>query len=428
MSTNSQPWDNLKFDTDGVVESQRKFLGTLYNTYGFFAIYANIDQFVFRENQQTDVATRSELDRWILSKLNSLIQEVTEAFDDYDPTRAARAIEEFVSEQLSNWYVRLSRRTFWKGELNTEKQAAYETLYTCLDAIARMMSPVSPFFSDWLYKNLNAPLIEQNLAPKSVHLTNWPKANTAIIHSELEMQMKRAQTVCSLVLSLRKKEKIKVRQPLQKLIIPALTAQMQSQLEHVADLILSEVNVKEIEYLSADNALLVKKIKPNFKTLGKILGANMKAMSVLVEAFTQDQIREIELNGSIEVSVQNEPFNLKIEDVEIITQDMPGWLVTSEGDTTVALDITLTEELIQEGMSRELVNRIQNLRKDLGFEVIDKIRIEYNGSEQLKESVNKFYPYICSEVLASQITFHSLCNTNETDVNEEAVFLNLTKE
>ena len=428
MSTNSQPWDNLKFDTDGVVESQRKFLGTLYNTYGFFAIYANIDQFVFRENQQTDVATRSELDRWILSKLNSLIQEVTEAFDDYDPTRAARAIEEFVSEQLSNWYVRLSRRTFWKGELNTEKQAAYETLYTCLDAIARMISPVSPFFSDWLYKNLNAPLIEQNLAPKSVHLTNWPKANTAIIHSELEMQMKRAQIVCSLVLSLRKKEKIKVRQPLQKLIIPALTAQMQSQLEHVADLILSEVNVKEIEYLSADNALLVKKIKPNFKTLGKILGPNMKAMSVLVEAFTQDQIREIELNGSIEVSINNEPFNLKIEDVEIITQDMPGWLVTSEGDTTVALDITLTEELIQEGMSRELVNRIQNLRKDLGFEVIDKIRIEYNGSEQLKESVNKFYPYICSEVLASQITFNSSCNTNETDVNEEAVFLNLTKE
>ena len=428
MSTNSQPWDNLKFDTDGVVESQRKFLGTLYNTYGFFAIYANIDQFVFRENQQTNIATRSELDRWILSKLNSLIQEVTAAFDDYDPTRAARAIEEFVSEQLSNWYVRLSRRTFWKGELNTEKQAAYETLYTCLDTIARMMSPVSPFFSDWLYKNLNAPLIEQNLAPKSVHLTNWPIANTGVIHSELEMQMKRAQTVCSLVLSLRKKEKIKVRQPLQKLIIPALTAQMQAQLEHVADLILSEVNVKEIEYLSADNALLVKKIKPNFKTLGKILGANMKAMSVLVEAFTQDQIREIELNGSIEVSINNEPFNLKIEDVEIITQDMPGWLVTSEGDTTVALDITLTEELMQEGMSREMVNRIQNLRKDLGFEVTDKITIEYNGSEQLKESVNKFYPYICSEVLASQITFNPMCSANETDVNEEAVFLNLTKE
>jgi len=428
MSTNSQPWDNLKFDTDGVVESQRKFLGTLYNTYGFFAIYANIDQFVFRENQQTEIATRSELDRWILSKLNSLIQEVTTAFDDYDPTRAARAIEEFVSEQLSNWYVRLSRRTFWKGELNTEKQAAYETLYTCLDTIARMMSPVSPFFSDWLYMNLNAPLIEQNLAPKSVHLTNWPKSNAGVIHPELEMQMHRAQTVCSLVLSLRKKEKIKVRQPLQKLIIPALTAQMQSQLEHVADLILSEVNVKEIEYLSANNALLVKKIKPNFKTLGKILGPNMKAMSVLVEAFTQDQIREIELKGSIEVLVQNEPFNLKIEDVEIITQDMPGWLVTSEGDTTVALDITLTEELIQEGMSRELVNRIQNLRKDLGFEVTDKITIEFNGSELLKESVNKFYPYICSEVLSSQITFNSLCNANETDVNEEAVFLKLTKE
>ena len=428
MSTNSQPWDNLKFDSDGVIESQRKFLGTLYNTYGFFAIYANIDQFVFRENQQTNIANRSELDRWILSKLNSLVIEVTEAFDDYDPTRAARAIEEFVSEQLSNWYVRLSRRTFWKGEMNTDKQAAYETLYTCLDTIARMMSPVSPFFSDWLYKNLNAPLIEQNLAPKSVHLTDWPKANNGIIMAELEMQMQRAQTVCSLVLSLRKKEKIKVRQPLQKVIIPALSPQMKSELEHVADLILSEVNVKEIEYLSADNALLVKKIKPNFKTLGKVLGPNMKAMSVLVDAFTQEQIREMETNKSITVSIANEPFQLKIEDVEIITQDMPGWLVTSEGDTTVALDITLTEELIQEGMSRELVNRIQNLRKDLGFEVTDKIVVEYSGSEQLKESVNKFNAYICSEVLASKISFSAECNSHETDVNEEVVFLSLTKE
>jgi isoleucyl-tRNA synthetase len=427
MSTNSQPWDNLKFDTDGVVESQRKFLGTLYNTYSFFAIYANIDQFVFRVNQQTPVASRSELDRWILSKLNSLILEVTEALDDYDPTKAARAIEEFVSEQLSNWYVRLSRRVFWKGEMNADKQAAYETLYTCLDAISRMMSPISPFFSDWLYRNLNAPIIANNEAPKSVHLTNWPVVNQASIQVELEMQMQRAQTICSLVLSLRKKEKIKVRQPLQKLLIPALTPQMKSQIEHVATLIQSEVNVKEIEYLEADNALLVKKIKPNFKTLGKVLGPHMKAMSAIVDVFTQDQIREIETSGKIEVMLNEETFTLNLADVEIMTQDMPGWLVTSEGDTTVALDITISEELLQEGIARELVNRIQNLRKELGFEVTDKIKVEYSGSEQLTSSVNQFNAYICSEVLATEITFVNACNAHETDVNEEAVYLNLKK-
>jgi isoleucyl-tRNA synthetase len=427
MSTNSQPWDNLKFDTDGVVESQRKFLGTLYNTYSFFAIYANIDQFVFRVNQQTPVASRSELDRWILSKLNSLILEVTEALDDYDPTKAARAIEEFVSEQLSNWYVRLSRRVFWKGEMNADKQAAYETLYTCLDAISRMMSPISPFFSDWLYRNLNSPIIANNEAPKSVHLTNWPVVNQASIQVELEMQMQRAQTICSLVLSLRKKEKIKVRQPLQKLLIPALTPQMKSQIEHVATLIQSEVNVKEIEYLEADNALLVKKIKPNFKTLGKVLGPHMKAMSAIVDVFTQDQIREIETSGKIEVMLNEETFTLNLADVEIMTQDMPGWLVTSEGDTTVALDITISEELLQEGIARELVNRIQNLRKELGFEVTDKIKVEYSGSEQLTSSVNQFNAYICSEVLATEITFVNACNAHETDVNEEAVYLNLKK-
>ncbi len=427
MSTNSQPWDNLKFDTDGVVESQRKFLGTLYNTYSFFAIYANIDQFVFRENHQTSVASRSELDRWILSKLNSLVLEVTDALDDYDPTKAARAIEEFVSEQLSNWYVRLSRRVFWKGEMNADKQAAYETLYTCLDTVTRMMSPISPFFSDWLYRNLNAPIIAENNAPKSVHLTNWPVAQTEFIQTELEMQMQRAQTICSLVLSLRKKEKIKVRQPLQKMLIPAMTAQMKAQIDHVADLIKSEVNVKEIEYIDADNALLVKKIKPNFKTLGKILGPNMKAVSAIIEAFSQDQIREMEMNGKIDVQLNNEQFTLNMVDVEILTQDMPGWLVTSEGDTTVALDITISESLMQEGMARELVNRIQNLRKELGFEVTDKIKVEYSGSELLNVSAKEFNAYICSEVLATEISFVVECNTHETDVNEEAVYLNLIK-
>jgi isoleucyl-tRNA synthetase len=274
-----------------------------------------------------------------------------------------------------------------------------------------MMSPISPFFSDWLYRNLNSPIIANNEAPKSVHLTNWPVVNQASIQVELEMQMQRAQTICSLVLSLRKKEKIKVRQPLQKLLIPALTPQMKS----------------EIEYLEADNALLVKKIKPNFKTLGKVLGPHMKAMSAIVDVFTQDQIREIETSGKIEVMLNEETFTLNLADVEIMTQDMPGWLVTSEGDTTVALDITISEALLQEGIARELVNRIQNLRKELGFEVTDKIKVEYSGSEQLTSSVNQFNAYICSEVLATEITFVNACNAHETDVNEEAVYLNLKK-
>ncbi len=427
MATNSQPWDNLKFDLEGVAESQRKFLGTLYNTYSFFAIYANIDQYVYNESNEVPLSERTELDRWILSKLNTLIKDVTESFDEYDPTRASRAIEEFVGEQLSNWFVRLSRRRFWKGELNSEKQAAYDTLYTCLNEISILMSPVAPFFSDWLYRAINAPLIQNNAAPKSVHLTNWPKVDENQIDSLLERQMERAQTVCSLVLSLRKKERLKVRQPLQKIIIPVLSDQMKQELIHVESIIKSEVNIKEIEYLSADNQLLVKNIKPNFKTLGKKLGQNMKLLTEIVAGFTQDQIRTIEVEKSIEVNIQGEPFNLLLEDVELTTKDMPGWTVASDAETTVALDLTITNELLMEGMARELVNRVQNLRKELNFEVTDRISIDFNGEDSLKNAINVYKDYICNEVLADEIRFDNTITSHETDVYEKAVFLNLIK-
>jgi isoleucyl-tRNA synthetase len=427
MATNSQPWDNLKFDLEGVAESQRKFLGTLYNTYSFFAIYANIDKYVYNQRTEIPLAERTELDRWILSKLNTLIAEVTESFDEYDPTRASRAIEEFVGEQLSNWFVRLSRRRFWKGELNAEKQAAYDTLYTCLNEVSKLMSPVAPFFSDWLYRAINAPKIQENALPKSVHLADWPTVQTTQIDQLLERQMDRAQTVCSLVLSLRKKERLKVRQPLQKIIIPVLSDEMQNELTHVESIIKSEVNIKEIEYLSADNQLLVKNIKPNFKTLGKKLGQNMKALSEVVSKFNQEEIRTIEMNKSISVVVNGEEFELLLEDVELTTKDMPGWTVASSADTTVALDLTITDELLMEGMAREFVNRVQNLRKELDFEVTDRISIAFKGEDSVINSIKTFNDYICSEVLADEIRFDDSITSHETDVYEKAVFLNLSK-
>ncbi len=427
MATNSQPWDNLKFDLEGVAESQRKFLGTLYNTYSFFAIYANIDQYVYSEVHEIPLSERTELDLWILSKLNTLIQDVTESFDEYDPTRASRAIEEFVGEQLSNWFVRLSRRRFWKGELNTEKQAAYDTLYTCLNEISKLMSPVAPFFSDWLYRAINAPKIATSTLVKSVHLADWPQVQQDQIDGLLERQMERAQRVCSLVLSLRKKERLKVRQPLQKIIIPVLSEEMQNELVHVENIIKSEVNIKEIEYLSADNQLLVKNIKPNFKTLGKKLGQNMKALSEVVSAFTQEQIRNIESNKSIAVLVNGAEFELLLEDVELTTKDMPGWTVASDADTTVALDLTITDDLLMEGIAREFVNRVQNLRKELEFEVTDRISIDLNAEDSIKNAIKTFNDYICNEVLADEIRFDESITSHETDVYEKAVFLKLSK-
>ncbi|MFZ9662807.1 MAG: isoleucine--tRNA ligase [Bacteroidia bacterium] len=427
MVTNAQPWDNLKFDMDGVVESQRKFLGTLYNTYSFFAIYANIDQYEFNPNSPVDSAHFSEMDRWILSKLNSLIQEVEAAFNDYDPTRAGRAIEDFVGEQLSNWYVRLSRRRFWKGELNDDKKAAYETLYRCLNTVTQLTAPIAPFFSDWLYRSLNVTRINRNETAASVHLTEWPKTDVAAINPKLETSMALAQQVCSLVLSLRKKEKIKVRQPLQKILFPADKLEVKEAVQHMAELICSEVNVKEIEYVSANHPSLVKSIKPNFKTLGKKLGGEMKAMAAIVQGFSQEQIREMENEKHIVVNLNGNPTELQMEDVEIVTQDMPGWLVASENGTTVALDITITESLHLEGMAREFVNRIQNLRKDIGLDVTDKIHVKYKADNALVESVKHFNTYICGEVLALSIQETEEDSEHILDVYDYPVHITLMK-
>ena len=427
MFTNSQPWDNLKFNLNGVQESQRKFLGTLYNTYSFFAIYANVDDYRFNPNNQISLENRTELDRWIISKLHSLISLVTDSLNDYDPTKGSRAIENFVDEHLSNWFVRLSRRRFWKGEMNAEKQAAYDTLYTCLDTLSKLMAPFAPFFSDWLFRALNNAQIDSGLTVESVHLSNWPESNSAHTNTLLETQMQRAQTVCSLVLSLRKKENIKVRQPLSKVTIPALNPKMKDDLLHVSYIILSEVNVKEIEFLGPDNQLLVKQMKPNFKTLGKVLGPQMKVMAAKITELNSEEIAQFETAGYLEIDMDGTPFTLLTEHIEIKTQDMPGWLVASEGDTTVALDIQISAELRQEGIAREWVNRVQNLRKELQFDLTDKIGIEYTADAEIQEAVEKFNVYICTEVLANHINYTLNVQDHEVDVYEKSVFLKIYK-
>ena len=433
MVTNAPPWDNLKFDIEGVAESQRKFLGTLYNTYSFFSIYANIDKFIPNENGHHTITDRPELDQWILSRLQNLILEVRVAFDDYDPTAAGRAIEDFVDRDLSNWYVRLSRKRFWIGEMTDNKRFAYETLHKCLVTVSQLMSPIAPFFSDWLYQSLREPAVENKdlmsnaRFPISVHLTNLEVANTAWINLELEQSMSIAQKVCSLALSLRKKEKIKVRQPLQRLMIPVLNSQFEKQLRHMESLILNELNIKELQSLDASDTLIVKRIKPNFKNLGPKLGTDMKLLAQAVTSFGQAEIKEIEQNGKLSVNLGEVQFELLAEDVEILTQDMPGWLVASEAEITVALDITLTDELRLEGNAREIVNRIQNLRKDSGFDVTDKISIAYFGQETIQASVKAFMHYICNEVIASEIQFEESVRDNLSEINGEEVYFSITK-
>lgn len=428
MVTNAPPWDNLKFDVAGVEETQRKFFGTLYNTYGFFALYANIDKYVYDPQNPVSNEHLTELDRWILSKLNSLIVKVREAMDDYDPTAAGRAIEDFVSDDLSNWYVRLGRKRFWRGELNEDKRAAYQTLYQCLSVVSQLMSPLSPFFADWLYRSLNSPALNRGESlPESVHLTNLAIADSSGIDPELEETMSLAQRLTSLVLSLRKKEKIKVRQPLMKVMIPVLDDDFGRRLRHIEDLLLAEVNVKQIEYLNADNSLIVKKVKPNFKTLGPKLGADMKTLAGAVQNLSQEEIVALEKEGKISLPLGNRIFELELQDIEIVTQDMPGWLVASEGNCTVALDITITHELQLEGIAREFVNRIQNLRKDQGFEVTDRIKIEYNAVADVQESIKQHMSYICSETLSDSIAFNADVRENETDIFETPSYIILHK-
>jgi isoleucyl-tRNA synthetase len=427
MVTNAPPWDNLKFDLEGVAEVQRKFFGTLYNTYGFFALYANVDQYKYEASAAIPVAERSELDRWIISRLNSLIQKVTESLDDYDPTTAGREIEDFVSEHLSNWYVRLSRRRFWKSDMNADKQAAYDTLYECLSAIAKLMSPMSPFFSDWLYRSLNEHGIGGGAVAESVHLTDFPVVNAAHIDAYLEKTMDVAETTCSLVLSLRKKEKLKVRQPLQKIMVPVLTAEFAAQLTHVSDLIAQEVNVKEVLQIDAGNDLIVKKVKPDFKALGPKLGADMKLLAQAVNGISQSQIRQLEQEGSISLDLESRQFQLELGEVEILTQDMPGWTVASDKGITVALDITLTEALIHEGIAREFVNRVQNLRKDSGLEITDRIEVQYVADESVQKSIQLHLHYICNEVLANTVTYADGLTGSEAEVNDMPITLKLNK-
>lgn len=400
MVSNSQPWDNLKFDLEGVKEVQRKFFGTLYNTYGFFALYANIDAFRY-EQPEVPMAERPEIDRWVISLLNSLISEVEEAYASYEPTRAARAIQEFVDEHLSNWYVRLCRRRFWRGELNTDKLAAYQTLYRCLEVISQLMAPVAPFYAERLFRDLNQTT--GRLSADSVHLALFPKADLQLIDKALESRMQLAQEVCSMVLSLRKKENIKVRQPLQKIMIPVLEPEQQAQIAAVAELIQTEVNVKEIEFLTDTTGVITKKVKPNFKTLGPKYPKQMKGIAVVLASFTQAQIADLERNNGVELDVEDTLCTLSREDVDILSEDIPGWLVASAGKLTVALDITVTEELKNEGIARELVNRIQKLRKDSEFEVTDRISVWLEDDEFVKSAVRDFKAYICGEILATDL-------------------------
>ena len=404
MITNAQPWDNLKFDLEGISEVQRKFFGTLYNTYSFFALYANIDG--FDKNTPTiALEDRPEIDQWVISKLNSLVAEVDAAYAAYEPTKAGRAIQEFVTEQLSNWYVRLCRRRFWKNDDSQDKLAAYQTLYKCLETISILAAPIAPFYMDQLYTDLNAASNSEGLA--SVHLADFPKAVDQQILPTLETQMELAQKTCSLVLALRKKQHIRVRQPLQKIMIPVLSAQDAANFRHVTDLICSEVNVKELELLS-DTGILVKSIKPNFKTIGPKYGKQMKAISQLVQQFDQKDIAQIEQSLGWKGQIEGEQIELDLSDFEIQAQDIPGWLVANENGLTVALDVTINPELKAEGVAREVVNRIQNLRKECAFDVTDRIIVKVDTTEAIQDAITTHKAYICTEVLANDIQFVSL--------------------
>lgn len=410
MMTNSQPWDNLKFDISGVDEVKRKFFGTLYNTYSFFSLYANVDGFV-PGAEEVPVAERPEIDRWIISVLNSLVKEVENAYSSYEPTRAGRALQDFVIENLSNWYVRLNRKRFWAGEYNKDKIAAYQTLYTCLKTVAVLSAPIAPFFMEKLYLDLTG----EN---KSVHLAMMPECNEALIDLGLEERMSYAQQISSMVLALRRKVSIKVRQPLQKIMIPDMGVSFREQIDKIKDLVLSEVNVKELEYLADDSGVLVKKIKPNFKTLGPKHGKLMKGIAAVVNTLTPAEITHFEREGRFEVEVEGSKIELLAEDVEIISEDIPGWLVANEGKLTVALDITITEELRQEGLARELVNRIQNIRKDSGFEITDKIELYIRKHEAINNAVMNFTGYIGTQTLAPKISLVDECNDSAAIVVE----------
>jgi isoleucyl-tRNA synthetase len=425
MISNANPWDNLKFDLEGIAEVRRKFFGTLYNTYSFFSLYANIDGFKYDE-AEIPIKERPEIDQWIISELNTLIKDVDGFYADYEPTKAARAISEFVQENLSNWYVRLCRRRFWKGEYAQDKIAAYQTLYTCLLTVSKLGAPIAPFFMDKLYRDLT--LATQSEKYESVHLAKFPVAVENYVNKMLESKMQKAQTISSLVLSLRKKEMIKVRQPLQKVMIPVLDENQRLEIEAVSDLIKAEVNVKEILLLDDASGVLVKQIKPNFKALGPRFGKDIGLISNGIKGFSAEKIKQLESNGTIDVIIGGKSITLTREDVEISSQDIEGWLVANSNGITVALDIVISPELKKEGIARELINRIQNIRKDSGFEVTDKIKVHLQKSDILKEAIEPNVEYIKSETLTEELVFEEdLENGIEIEFDEIKTKIKITK-
>ena len=425
MITNSSPWDNLKFDTDGVDEVRRKFFGTLYNTYSFFALYANVDGFTYAE-ADVPVAERPEIDRWILSLLNSLIKDVDACYNDHEPTKAGRLITDFVNDNLSNWYVRLNRKRFWGSSMSADKLSAYQTLYTCLETVAKLMAPIAPFYADRLYMDLISVTGRDNVV--SVHLANFPVADESLINTELEARMQMAQDVTSMVLALRRKVNIKVRQPLQCIMIPVVDEDQKRHIEAVKDLIMSEVNVKEVRFVEGASGVLVKKVKCDFKKLGPKFGKQMKAVAAAVSEMSQEAIAELEKNGKYTFQLDGGEAVVEATDVEIFSEDIPGWLVANEGKLTVALEVTVTEELKREGIARELVNRIQNIRKSSGFEITDKINIVLSKNPDTDGAVNEYNTYICNQVLANSLTLaDEVADGTELNFDDFSLYVKVTK-
>ena len=421
MMTNSEPWDNLKYDQEGVDEVRRKFFGTLYNTYSFFSLYANVDGFDYSQ-PDVPMAERPEIDRWILSVLHSLIKGVEREMDNYDPTRAGRLIENFVNDDLSNWYVRLNRKRFWGKEMSTDKLSAYQTLYICLETVAKLLAPFAPFYADQLYLDLTKATGRDNVC--SVHLATFPKADEEMIDKDLEDRMAMAQKITSMVLALRRKVNIKVRQPLQAIMVPAVDDSQRKHIEAVKDLVMNEVNVKELKFVEGQG-ILVKKVKCNFRTMGKKFGKMMKAIAASMTTLEQEQIAELEQNGFINLDIEGNAVKVEAADVDIISEDIPGWLVSNEGNLTVALEVELTDELRNEGMARELINRIQNLRKDGGLEITDRIKVTVSDAEPVKKAVESFGDYIQTQVLADSI---ALADNDGLEVDLDVVKVNISIE